>query len=180
MSEAKTAAVSSLLVTCLCALPKPAFTLLAAAAFVGWLVVVLLRTQTGIDGRRGREWAALRCQRFLGYALAGTLVILLPSPGWAISTSFVGVTAPLPTPSLTLSSPWAVAVDSHGNVFIADTLHGRVVEVTAAGVPSVVNFPGLTLSNPSAVAVDGSGNLYVADSAVPQVVELSAGIASVV
>jgi sugar lactone lactonase YvrE len=183
MSKARIAAVSPLLVACLCAVLKQAPALLAAAAFVGCLVVVLVRIQTGMDWRRGRERAALHRQRFLRCALPGALVMLLPSLGWAtFPTSFVGVTVPLSTGVLNLSGPWAVAVDSQGNVFIADTLNARVVEVTAAGVASVVSFPGLSpvLGNPSAVAVDGSGNLYVADSGVPRVVELSGGVATVV
>jgi sugar lactone lactonase YvrE len=69
-----------------------------------------------------------------------------------------------------------LAMDSGGNIYVADTLSNTIRKITAAGV--VTTFAGLapqdgstdgTGSNarflsPIAVAVDGSGNVYVADS----------------
>jgi sugar lactone lactonase YvrE len=106
-------------------------------------------------------------------------VLLVPSLVWASFTilnyPFVNVVS---TGGVTLSGPTSVAVDGQGNIYIADSGHNQVVEVTAAGVASVVSFPGLSpsLASATAVAVDGSGNLYVADSINSRVVKLAAGL----
>jgi Immunoglobulin I-set domain/NHL repeat len=72
--------------------------------------------------------------------------------------------------------PTGVAVDSSGNVYVADTLNNTIRKVSASGV--VTTVAGLTgvsgfqdgvgngalFNNPSGLAVDLSGNLYLADS----------------
>jgi len=78
-----------------------------------------------------------------------------------------------------LSYPAGVAIDSSGNLFIADTSNFRVRKVTTNGVISTVAGTGnptngptgdggpatsAELSPPSDVAVDAVGNLYIADS----------------
>jgi uncharacterized protein (TIGR03437 family) len=78
--------------------------------------------------------------------------------------------------SAELAYPNAVAVDSSGNLFIADSGNFVVRKVTAAGVISTVaggaSGPALGdggpatsayLQSPYAVAVDNAGNLYIAD-----------------
>ncbi|MFZ0318985.1 MAG: Ig-like domain repeat protein [Candidatus Sulfotelmatobacter sp.] len=107
---------------------------------------------------------------------------LLWGGGGGFVTAFVGVATAVSTGGITLSGPELMAVDSLGNVYIADTGDNQIVEVTASGVASVLSFPGLSpaLSSPKAVAVDGAGDLYVADSSNSRVVKLSAGMASVV
>jgi sugar lactone lactonase YvrE len=72
--------------------------------------------------------------------------------------------------------PYAVAVDSHGNLYIADTFNERIRKVDTSGIISTVagragaGYSGdggpatqAKLRNPIGVAVDGSGNLYIAD-----------------
>lgn len=102
--------------------------------------------------------------------------------GGGSTTAFLGATAVISTGAFTLSSPELMAVDSLGNLYIADKSDNQIVEVTATGVPSVVSFPGLSpsLARPTAVAVDAAGDIYVADSSNARVVELSAGVASLV
>jgi sugar lactone lactonase YvrE len=76
-----------------------------------------------------------------------------------------------------LSTPHDVAVDSAGDVYIADHGNHQIRKVTADGKISTVagkGTPGLAtdgtlatdaqLKFPSAVAVDSAGNLYIADS----------------
>ena len=75
-----------------------------------------------------------------------------------------------------LRSPFAVAVDGAGNVFIADLANDRIRKVDAAGVITTVagtgeeGFSGdggpaiqAALDNPFGVAVDGAGNLFITD-----------------
>ncbi|MEI9963007.1 MAG: hypothetical protein WDM76_18385 [Limisphaerales bacterium] len=72
--------------------------------------------------------------------------------------------------------PSGVAVDSNGNVFVADANNHLIRQITAAGVVTTVagqttnsgslNGVGINakFNFPSGVAVDANGNLYVADA----------------
>ena len=75
-----------------------------------------------------------------------------------------------------LGGPRGVAVDAHGNVFIADQGNGRIRKVDAAGIITTVagngtpeyNGDGISataaeLFNPYSVAGDTSGSIYIAD-----------------
>ena len=70
-----------------------------------------------------------------------------------------------------LNHPEAVAVDSSGNVYIADTYNCVIREVTTAktittiaGTQGLCNDTGSDLSYPSALAIDTSGDLFIADT----------------
>ncbi|HVB45892.1 MAG TPA: RHS repeat-associated core domain-containing protein [Streptosporangiaceae bacterium] len=91
--------------------------------------------------------------------------------------------------SALLGAPGQVALDSSGNLWIADTSNFRVREVSAstADISTVAGDggtlatagdggPGLTaaLSNPDAVTADSQGNVYIADSANNRVQEIAA------
>jgi serine/threonine protein kinase, bacterial len=83
-----------------------------------------------------------------------------------------------------LNRPSGVAVDTAGNVYVAETNNYRVLKL-AAGSSTPVVLPFTGLGNPYGVAVDSAGNLYVADFAMPvcracdtsnnRVVKLAAG-----
>jgi len=65
-----------------------------------------------------------------------------------------------------LNSPSAVAVDSAGNVYIADTgdnLIRKVVKATGIITTVVVKVNGVTVDRPAGVALDPSGNLFIVD-----------------
>jgi sugar lactone lactonase YvrE len=101
------------------------------------------------------------------------------TPGGKLSvvagTGKPGVPTPGPATKSPLNAPSGVALDAHGDLFIADSNNNVVEEVTPAGKLSVVvgnghaapPTPGpatkSALDDPSGLAVDAHGNLFVAD-----------------
>ena len=77
-----------------------------------------------------------------------------------------------------LEYPYGIAVDSSGDVFVADTFHQAIKEFVAVNgsVPSspTILTIGSGWSAPQAITVDGSGNLYVADTGNQAVKEVLA------
>ena len=82
-----------------------------------------------------------------------------------------------PAANALLSMPYAVAVDTNGVVYIADTLHFRIRKVTTDG--TITTFAGSGAGSysgdgapassaglyiPKGVAADAAGNVYIADS----------------
>ena len=98
--------------------------------------------------------------------------------------------------SATLGSPQGIALDSAGNLYIADDIDNRIRKVDAStGIISTVAGAGMfgfggdggaaasaTLNSPEGVALDGSGNLYIADYGNHRIrkVDASTGIISTV
>jgi sugar lactone lactonase YvrE len=89
--------------------------------------------------------------------------------GSARAVTYVQTTVPISG----LHQPFGVAVDGGGDVFVADSPSGRVLELPAGGSQQTLPFSGL--SDPEGVAVDGAGDVFVADAANGRVVELPAG-----
>jgi sugar lactone lactonase YvrE len=82
-----------------------------------------------------------------------------------------------PATAASLDYPWGVAVDSGGNLYIADTDNNRLRKVAPGGTITTVAGNGVakysgdggpataaSLNYPRGVAVDAAGNLYIADS----------------
>jgi len=103
-----------------------------------------------------------------------------------------------PASKASLKAPNDVAVDSAGNLFIADTDDSRIRMVTPGGIISTVAGKGSAtgfsgafsgdgkaataaeLNNPNAVAVDNAGSLYVSDGDNYRVRKVTGGIISTV
>src|SRR5207249_921526 len=86
--------------------------------------------------------------------------------------------------------PGDIAVDSAGNLYIADTFNHRIRKVSDGVITTVAGngtsgFSGdygpassAQLSNPRAVAVDSAGNLYIGDG--NHIREVSGGLIATV
>jgi uncharacterized protein (TIGR03437 family) len=72
--------------------------------------------------------------------------------------------------SAELGNPSSVAVDSTGNLYVADNY--RVMKVTKGKTSTTISTIA-GLENPQGIAVDAAGNVYVAQPAMHRVVELS-------
>jgi serine/threonine-protein kinase len=79
-----------------------------------------------------------------------------------------------PLPFTGVDLPTGVAVDTAGNVYVADMSNDRVVKLPA-GASAATPLPFTGLKNPQGVAVDTAGNVYVADTTNDRVVKLPAG-----
>ena len=97
-----------------------------------------------------------------------------------------------PAGSAQLYDPYGIAVDSAGNVYIADTLNNRIRKVSNGVITTVAgngtpgfsgdNGPAISaqLSAPIGVAVDSAGNLYIADVNNYRVRKVSNGVITTV
>ncbi len=105
-------------------------------------------------------------------------------------SSFPGDNAP--ATSAQLNGPQGVAVDSSGNLYIADTYNNRIRKVSGGVIATIAgsgpvgssgdNGPATSanLSYPSGVAVDSSGNVYLSDYADSRIRKVSNGTISIV
>jgi DNA-binding beta-propeller fold protein YncE len=120
-------------------------------------------------------------------------VIRMVAPGGIISTVAGNVcTATETTPcgagyagnggaatAAQLNYPLGVAVDSAGNLYIADSNNNVIREVSGGTISGM--FVSVHLNDPIDVAVDSANNLYIADINNNRIVKVtSAGIATVV
>ena len=76
-----------------------------------------------------------------------------------------------------LSDPVAVAVDSSGNLYIADANNNVIREVSGGNINTLVGGIATSgqLNHPTAVVVDPAGNLFIADTVGRRIVEYSPG-----
>jgi serine/threonine-protein kinase len=73
-----------------------------------------------------------------------------------------------------LREPQGLSVDSGGTVYVADTMHNRILALSAgSNNPAVLPFEGL--NSPIGVTADNSGTVYVNDSGNKRVLVLPSG-----
>ena len=123
---------------------------------------------------------ALALLLLVGSAAYGQIV--LPAPGFINTVAGNGVAGytgdGLLATSAEMENPWSVALDSQGNIYVADISACVVRKVTAStGVITTVagtgtcgyNSDGILATSaemyqPNGVAVDSSGNIYISDT----------------
>ena len=137
----------------------------AAAAYLRWPF------DTAVDGAGNLYIADGYNHRIRKVDAAGTITTVAGT-----GTAGYGGDAG-PATAAQLKSPYGVAVDSSGNLYIADTSNNRIRKVDAAGTITTVAGTGgggfggdggeatmARISFPNRVALDGAGNLYIADT----------------
>jgi sugar lactone lactonase YvrE len=99
----------------------------------------------------------------------GVVTTLAGSPGATGSTDGLGAEVQFYYPS-------GLALDSAGNIYVADTFNSAIRKVTGGGMVTTLagqagqagsadaNGSGARFRSPFAITVDGNGNLYVADT----------------
>ena len=176
-------------------------TILRLDAASGLLTLVAGNGTEGYSGDNGPAVSAqLHAPCGLAIDSAGNIYI---SSSWdnvvrEVSAGIITTIAGTGTPGYTgdngsaaaaqLNNPFGLAVDSDGNLYIADTGNNVVREISAGIINTVAgngtrgfagdNGPATTalLSSPKSIAVDASGNLYIADTGNNRVRSVSAGV----
>lgn len=88
---------------------------------------------------------------------AGVVTPLAGSPGVSGARDATGVEAQF-------YQPYDVALDSRGNIIVADSGNGMIRKVTSAGVVTTIAGQSGGLGLPVSVAVDSEDNIYFADN----------------
>jgi len=82
-----------------------------------------------------------------------------------------------PAMSATLNFPMGVALDSAGNLYIADTFNNIIREIIDGAIFAVAGSGSVgsqeTLAHPYGVAVDMAGNLFIADTSNQRVLKVA-------
>jgi hypothetical protein len=91
-----------------------------------------------------------------------------------------------------LDTPTGVAVDTNGNIFIADSHNDRIREVSGGNISTVAGTGAASFGGdggaataamlwlPTAIAVDATGNLYIADTDNQRIRQLGGGVIATV
>jgi len=103
----------------------------------------------------------------------GKVLATTPIYGFGIGPQIGFAPALQTTLSGKFTSPWGLAVDGAGDVFVADEYNNRIVELPGGG--GAQTTVGSGLHYPLGVAVDGAGDVFIADTFNNRLVEVPAG-----
>lgn len=141
----------------------------AIVSFIAWLVVpaLLLSGCGGGGGSVSDQYSS--APQPTSSSQQGLLALLAGSSGGPGNIDGIGAAA-------SFFAPASVALDSAGNVYVADAGNNTIRKITSTGIVTTLagtaGVGGSTdatgaaarFSQPSGVAVDGTGNVYVADT----------------
>jgi large repetitive protein len=141
---------------------------------------IVLRDASG--NTLGAEYLSGTGQGALAVMIPGTIGIVAGQQG-----QWTQVNDGQPATQADLYLPSGIAVDGAGDLFIADTKHNRIREVSAStgNIATIAGDgnPGYdptatvaidaTLTLPGGVALDGAGNLYIADTDNNEILEVN-------
>jgi streptogramin lyase len=106
-----------------------------------------------------------------GVAVYGSIVYFTNTGANTVCKVQGGIISNLPG---SYSAPEGIAVDSAGNLYVANTAFNNIIKVTAGNDASVINLPAdTTLNAPRGVAVDSTGRIYIADGGNNRVIRLN-------
>jgi serine/threonine protein kinase, bacterial len=135
-------------------------------------------------GRERRMWLSRKATGLLAAAVAVVVVAAVAVIVGIHLSSSSRHNAPTPVarahssetalPFTGVKLPTGVAVDTAGDVYVADMASDRVLKL-AAGASEATPLPLAGLKNPQGVAVDTAGDLYVSDGSNNRVLKLVAG-----
>ncbi len=139
----------------------------ARSAWFAWVWCLFPRLEAVM--RVGRAMAAAACARRVRWLVGLCSIGALGA--WAAPARAITYTQQT-LPIAGLSSPNSAALDSAGDVYVANDGDSDVVELLAGGSQRTLPFTGLNL--PRGVAVDSTGDVFVVDADNNDVVELPA------
>ena len=84
--------------------------------------------------------------------------------------------------SAELEFPSGIAVDSSGNIYIADSGNNVIREITSGTINTIVGGAAtpVHLHDPESVLVDSSGNLYISDQSGFRILKFSGGVVTII
>ena len=108
-------------------------------------------------------------------------------------TGTAGAPTPGPATASDLNYPTGLAIDSQGNLYVADSVNSMIEKITPSGTLSIVAGNGTAaapvpgpassspLDNPFGVAVDAAGDIYISDTSNNEIEEVTpAGTLSII
>jgi sugar lactone lactonase YvrE len=119
-----------------------------------------------------------------GSTVDGSGNIFIPnrdaSPPVIVKVDPLGTTSTVSLGSVgTLNSPYGITTDPLGDLYIMDSGHERIVQVTANGDASVMQFSGASLSiDIFGLTADSNGNVLVSDFINNRLVDVNVGQAA--
>ena len=170
-----------------CHLSKSA--VLTLSVFAALAAVPAARGQNTYDAQIPFSFSSPTLMSPRGIAVASNGVVYIADPEVGVvqitpTTGLVGgtsggaalIASTAVTLNTTLTAPTAVAVDSKGNLYVADATDHKVVELPApvtSSTPVTITYPGT--ETPTALAVDPNNNLYIADETQEAIYKAASG-----